>query len=90
MGAWPGRLAVTADTDPAREARPRPSTPPPEPPAPFTPGTPRLTQDRKWEARGRGPRVTPGPRVHPAADGMGKGGPRQASCVLSTLGRKEK
>lgn len=26
----------------------------------------------------------------PAADGMGKGGPSQASCVLSTLGRKEK
>lgn len=25
-----------------------------------------------------------------AADRMGKGGPRQASCVLSALGRKEK
>lgn len=50
VGARPGRLAVTADTDPAREARPRPSTPPPAPPAPSTPGTPRLTQDRKWEA----------------------------------------
>lgn len=26
----------------------------------------------------------------PAADRMGRGGPRQASCVLSALGRKEK
>lgn len=30
---------------------------------------------------------TPCPR---AADRMGKGGPSQASCVLSALGRKEK